>query len=76
MTDKEVGKWWVAINEDCGKGETCDNHGVIFKLIRKLVEDETEMLERLVTLGCYPKSFDAKRAVLVKFGIDLKDWKE
>ena len=78
MTDKEVGKLWKAVLQDCGKLDDCDNHGSIVALIRKLVEDRawqiasiyyrTSEVDDVAKQSCIA-------AALRDFGISPEEWK-
>ena len=66
MKDKEVGELWRKLNSDCGKGIECDNHGEIYKLICKLVEERARY-----HVSKYEP--EPTTRALRDFGIDEKD---
>lgn len=64
MDDKEVGELWRRLNEDCGKRDACDNHGDMFALIRKLVEERADRYGVMVV------------DVLADFDIPQESWND
>jgi hypothetical protein len=70
MQDKEVGKIWKKLKDDCCKGDGCDNHGEMFQLIRKLVEERTS---RLVERFSHQRDY-ARETALYELYIDPKTY--
>ena len=70
MTDKEVGKLWTRLLGDCVKLDECDNHGDMFRLIRKLVDERSRVYSNYDRY----KSKHVPQA-LQDFRIDPATWK-
>jgi hypothetical protein len=42
MDDSDIGRIWKRLNEDCAKGESCNSHGDMWRLLRSLVLERTK----------------------------------
>jgi hypothetical protein len=76
-SDKDIGRIWKRLNEDCQKGEDCRRHGDEFRLIRSLVMERA----RHIAIGYYrvnevdPEMVKSCHAAALRdFGIDRQSW--
>mgnify|MGYP001605110957 CR=1 FL=1 len=70
MTDEEVGELWTRLLGDCVRLDACYNHGDMFRLICKLVDERSRVYSN------YDR-YKAKHVpqALQDFGIDPATWK-
>ncbi len=72
MTDKKVGEVWKKLNDDCKAKDECLNHGDMFQLIRKLVEETAFHGDRSPFTDCEQEIY--LRDALRTYGIDPITW--
>lgn len=73
MTDKEVGKLWRKYYLWSGLNGWQAAKDIV-DVIRKLVADNIQHLERLKFHGYYPESFNPKDTILGAFGIPSEEF--